>query len=449
MKAQLARNVALVVVCAATQWCVLCSEVQAQPYSELIVFGGNFEDSGNDAIASPPVLGFSAPPSPPYFEGRFSNGPTWVDTLADHFGMARPEPSLAGGTNYAYGGASTGSWPNPLVEQFGILNVNDQVALYLEDNVPSGNELFFVPGWTSIVDFGDGQPSAVDAATTVGQSIADLALAGATDVIVMNSPPGSRGRFDLTELLQPYNAALAEEMQAQRMAHAGLTIYEFDAHQVVNAILENPASIGVSIVTGQACDDCSVGDRENPTQIADNPNEYLYWDLLDFTAPVHEALGNAAFQLFAATIPGDFDQSGHLEATDLDLLADAIRTSSADTTFDLNNDGSVDLLDHNFLVTDLANTSVGDTNLDGATDFADFLNLAANFGGSGGWGQGNFGLDTTVAFDDFLALASNFNGAVPESELATVPEPHHFHPAMIFVALILGRLQRLMRPIAP
>ena len=439
-----ARTFVLVLVVSTTQNCVVSSELPAQQYSQLIVFGGNFEDSGNDAIQSPPVLGFSAPPSPPYFEGRFSNGPTWVDILADRLGMPRPSPSEAGGRNYAYGGASSGSWPNPLVERFGILNVNDQVALFLEDNVPSGDELFFVPGWTSIVDFGDGQPNVDNAAATVGQSIADLAVAGAREVIVMNLPPGSRGRFDLSGLLEPYNSALAEEIQLLREEHAGLKIYEFDAYRVVAGILDDPGSIGISILTGQACDDCGTGDRENPTQIADNPNDYLYWDLLDFTVPVHEALGNAAFQLFTDTAVGDLDQSGSVEAADLDLMADAIRASNSDARFDLNGDGRVDVMDHEFLVNDLAKTTPGDANLDGATNFADFLTLADNFGAIGGWGQGNFDLNTTVDFTDFLVLSANFQGPDPQAEFSSVPEPRRFYTAVVFAGLSLSRFRSRM-----
>ena len=54
----------------------------------------------------PPVFGFSAPPSPPYYMGRFSNDAIWVDVLSDELGLERPRASLAGGTNYAYGGCN-------------------------------------------------------------------------------------------------------------------------------------------------------------------------------------------------------------------------------------------------------------------------------------------------------------------------------------------------------
>src|SRR5262245_65385566 len=41
-------------------------------------------------------------PLPPYFDGRFTNGPVWVEHLASHFGLS-VFPSYIGGTNFAHG----------------------------------------------------------------------------------------------------------------------------------------------------------------------------------------------------------------------------------------------------------------------------------------------------------------------------------------------------------
>jgi len=48
-------------------------------------------------------LGNTFPP-PPYFQGRFSNGPVWVEQLAPLLGLT-PNPN----TNFAFGGATTGT----------------------------------------------------------------------------------------------------------------------------------------------------------------------------------------------------------------------------------------------------------------------------------------------------------------------------------------------------
>ena len=71
----------------------------ASPITQIVAFGDSLSDTGNDLIA------FGSP-QPPYYQGRFSNGPNWIDDLAGKLGVPDPQPSLAGGTNYAYGGAT-------------------------------------------------------------------------------------------------------------------------------------------------------------------------------------------------------------------------------------------------------------------------------------------------------------------------------------------------------
>src|SRR5215813_14070278 len=51
---------------------------------------------------------YAEPPSPPYFDGRFSNGPVWVEDFAANSGL-KVDPALRGGTNYAVGGAKVGT----------------------------------------------------------------------------------------------------------------------------------------------------------------------------------------------------------------------------------------------------------------------------------------------------------------------------------------------------
>ena len=78
------------------------ASAQASAYSQLYVFGDSLSDTGNLFAATG-----GTNPIPPYFNGRFSNGPVWVETLAASLGLP-VNPSLLGGTNYAFAGAVTG-----------------------------------------------------------------------------------------------------------------------------------------------------------------------------------------------------------------------------------------------------------------------------------------------------------------------------------------------------
>ncbi len=95
---------------------------QAAPYSSMTVFGDSLSDTGNVLSLT---TAFTPNPFPVYpgAEGRFSNGPVWVEYLASGLGLpagAAPANLLLtsatqvtpigaqGGLNFAYGGARTG-----------------------------------------------------------------------------------------------------------------------------------------------------------------------------------------------------------------------------------------------------------------------------------------------------------------------------------------------------
>lgn len=104
------------------------SAYAAKPaYDAIYVFGDSYCDVGNIYLATKGL----DPLSPPYFNGRFSNGPIWVEHVANAMGLPML-PSLAGGTDYALGGA----WvTEPQVTSQGtILDVPQQVALYLSQH---------------------------------------------------------------------------------------------------------------------------------------------------------------------------------------------------------------------------------------------------------------------------------------------------------------------------
>ena len=65
----------------------------APGFSALVVLGDSLSDNGN--------------------AGRFSNGPVWVEHLAEALGLEL-RPSRLGGTNHAVGGARATGGPHDL-----------------------------------------------------------------------------------------------------------------------------------------------------------------------------------------------------------------------------------------------------------------------------------------------------------------------------------------------
>src|SRR5215831_11872170 len=90
---------------------ILCSAAQAALFSQFVVFGDSLSDNGNAFIGT----GGAIPAPPLYTVGRFTDGsdtsPTgtpggiWHEVLSGLLGEPVSTPFLAGGTNFAVGGA--------------------------------------------------------------------------------------------------------------------------------------------------------------------------------------------------------------------------------------------------------------------------------------------------------------------------------------------------------
>ena len=82
--------------------CLALSPVAAHAYSAFYVFGDSLSDVGNVYAATG-----GAEPASPYSNGQFSNGPIWAQDLSNSLGLGVLKPSLTGGTDYAFGSATT------------------------------------------------------------------------------------------------------------------------------------------------------------------------------------------------------------------------------------------------------------------------------------------------------------------------------------------------------
>jgi thermolabile hemolysin len=72
-------------------------------YSRLVLFGDSHTDGG-DGTPGLCALSHDMRPMPPYFHGRWTNGPVWAEYAALALGIL-----YEGATNFAVGGAKTGT----------------------------------------------------------------------------------------------------------------------------------------------------------------------------------------------------------------------------------------------------------------------------------------------------------------------------------------------------
>jgi thermolabile hemolysin len=259
---------------------VSAGTLRADPITQMVVFGDSLSDVGN-------VFAATGSPPAPYYQGHYSNGPIWVERLAADLGLPAPRPSLAGGNDYAFGGAETGTGTSPS----GVPNVLTQVNSYLGAHQPGKGQLFVV--WAGANNFFDGQTNPLVPVADIGTAISTLAAHGAKQFLVPNyvnlaltpygqslSPAQQQG---LTALTQGYNMALAAEL-GQLQTSLGVHIAQVDTYSKLQAVIANPGSYGFANVTTSA-----VGDGVLSGQ------GYLFWDTVHPTTAGHQIIGDAAF----------------------------------------------------------------------------------------------------------------------------------------------------------
>lgn len=293
---------------AASALWLLAPPALAQQIDDVVTFGDSLSDPGNIPGLSG---GVNFPPSPPYADNRFSNGPVYSELLPGLLGGSF-DPSL----NFAVGGALTGednlnsnrSSAIPGVDLTGVVlpGIETQVDGFIagggrldEDDltiVYGGANDIFVAAETAATLPADQIPelvrtTAATSAANLATSVGKLNAVGGDYFILPNLPdlgatPSFReGGADSVALAE--NFTLAHNLALNRAAvdvqdQTGANLFVFDINGIFEDVLANPERYGVTNTT-DACIEvlaCVAGDQE--TQ-----NQFLFFDGVHPTAGVH------------------------------------------------------------------------------------------------------------------------------------------------------------------
>ncbi len=280
------------------------------PYSALYVFGDSLSDAGNDYSFT---LG-QVPASPPYSDGRFSNGPIWAQDLGNQLGL-RVTPSLTGGTDFAYGGADTGTTPS---HQATPIDLSSQLVQFqLQDPQPPADGLYAVwIGSNDVLDAlahgGDNAVADVQAAVSNEmQFISGLAGEGARDLLVLNVPDlgkvpdaaaeGPAYAAQATELSSTYNTLLANDLTAFEAANPAVDVHSVDTFSLIDQATSDPSAFGFTNVTTPLWSG-NLTDPNSGTLATTDPQGqagYLFFDGLHPTAQAHALIADAAARQLA------------------------------------------------------------------------------------------------------------------------------------------------------
>ena len=249
--------------------CATAGSASAQSYNRLVVFGDSLTDNGNLYLAS----GRTQPPSPPYFQGRFSNGPVFTERLG--FAAANFNGPVTGSINFAYGGSRTDNnvaFPPGMRQQLttyvgrgGAFGSGDLVSV-----LGGANNIFQALGAFAVLPpasqtnpTGYMAPIVSAAVSDINFIVNDIATRGAGTIMVTNLPRlGITPQFSPTPLAaladnsgSSFNSQLQTALITTAAARPGTNIILFDLAKVSDALASNPGRFGLT----NASQSCLVG----------------------------------------------------------------------------------------------------------------------------------------------------------------------------------------------
>jgi len=266
---------------------LLCGSASATPYTALYSFGDSNSDSGRR-------FQLEGLPLPPYYQGRHSNGPAAVETLAADLSVSL--------TNFAVGGAFSGhgnidTSHNNVLAQTGLLDQLNTFVTGLNGQQANPNALYFI--WGGANDFnalGANPTNAQLTATTTAvilnteALIQSLSDSGAHHFFVVDRFGGAGADF--------FNISLLNAMQSFDLTIPG-DIKFFDARTVVLGMRSPTNPYGFTHLLGS--DPCYLGSFTSGSPACVDPDHYVTWDTEGhLTAKASAILGNA---MAAAAVP--------------------------------------------------------------------------------------------------------------------------------------------------
>lgn len=253
----------------------------SSPYSSLIVIGDSLSDTGNAYHASSGAV----PASPPYHQGRFSNGPIWADLIAEEF-EAESKPVF----NAAFGGArviaNDDASPDLLLQllwqTFNFSEFGDRplAAMWL-----GANDLFaMIEGEGPVSDV-------VDVVETMAWGLDTLKSLSFDDLVLLELPNlGAIPRYLGTALSEratlfsnAFNQVL--RVEAARAEMDGTRVDVVPLEGLFETLLQDPGLLGMSEVAVP----CLVSGGA----LCSDPETYVFFDHVHPSAGVHAAIADA------------------------------------------------------------------------------------------------------------------------------------------------------------
>ncbi|KAJ3255533.1 hypothetical protein HDU77_003657 [Chytriomyces hyalinus] len=274
--------------------------VSPSDIKRVVAFGDSLSDNGN-------LFKLYKYPQPPYFNGRFSDGPVWVEYLAVYLQNASLEDYAFGGATANGSNALAGLFSSVLNSSVRIPDLAEQLEMYTNKTGTAqandlGSALFTVLSGAN--DFFESAalskvPDANGIAGTLVSFVGRLVSLGATKIIVAKMPPleatPSIAKFAqfksiLQLLVSTFNEALTTGISKIAAENPKVSIVIFDTAAVFNygTSAEGMKAFELTNTSNR----CLSEDKKTPCS---DPHAYLFWDDLHPTTKGHAIIAQAAY----------------------------------------------------------------------------------------------------------------------------------------------------------
>ncbi len=261
----------------------------AVPVSTLVVFGDSLSDTGNSYSLSDYRL-----PAAPYYKGRFSNGPIWIDTLRALLiaKTSKPLPLL----NYAFGGAGV------LKMKDASFRLSQEIDSYLLSHtaVPPDHLLIIWIGANDYLMSPEATKEEVHAVVnTIADNVTRLVVHGAQHILIVSLPdlgvtPYARDlewETELTQLTQYHNQLLQHKFVQMQIDHPNLDWIYVDTARIFLDITSESQRYGVTN-TREPC----LSQAKSEQGVATQCNHYVFFDAIHPTALIQQLIAKKMVQ---------------------------------------------------------------------------------------------------------------------------------------------------------
>lgn len=280
----------------------------AKPVSNIVMFGDSLSDNGNLYAYLHEML----PQSPPYYQGRFTNGIVWVERLAQAY---FPENSNSHLLDYAFGGAGVAESSDDDDVLFTLKREIDSYFL-IHSNESQEDNLFLI--WIGANNYlglpTEEEKTLSDVNQGIEHSLERLINSGAKHIMLLNLPDlgetplgfGSPMQEKLTYFSNKHNQLLKNTVDQLKESHPEVQVILFDVNQLLHEMKNFPERYGFTNTT-EACSKLmeepnltkkqdilhlvsKVKRRADP-QVCDS---YLFFDPVHPTARSHQIMAEQA-----------------------------------------------------------------------------------------------------------------------------------------------------------